>query len=118
LFEALKGTYQGKLTNTNSQSNLPERMMISFVTSQDLSKPNGISVTGSLRFYLGAFGSNEYVEYAFSDVQFNFFTRYFTAKTNDSYKLTLKAEAKLNSISGTVSADALGEVGTFEVKKQ
>ena len=118
LFEALKGTYQGKLTNTNSQSNLPERMMISFVTAQDLSKPNGISVTGSLRLYMGPFGSNEYVEYAFSDVQFNFFTRYFTAKTSDNYKLTLKAEAKLNSISGTISADALGEVGTFEVKKQ
>lgn len=118
LFEALKGTYQGKLTNTNSLSNLPERMMISFVTAQDLSKPNGISVTGSMRLYIGPFGSFEYEEYPFTDVQFNFFTRYFTAKTGGNHKLTLKAEAKQSSISGTVSADALGEVGTFEVKKQ
>lgn len=118
VLEALKGSYQGKLTNTNPQSNLPERMMVSFVTAQDLQKPNGISVTGSLRFYLGPFGSTEYVEYPFTDVQFNFFTRNFTAKTSGDYKLTLKAEAKQNEIWGTMSADALGEVGKFEVTKQ
>lgn len=118
VLDALKGTYQGKLTNTNPQSNLPERMMVSFVTSQDLTKPNGISVTGSLRFYLGPFGSTEYVEYPLSDVQFNFFTRNFTAKATGDMKLTLKAVAKPTQIVGTVSADALGEVGTFEVIKQ
>lgn len=119
VLEPLKGTYQGKFTNTNNQSNLPDKMMISFVTSQDLNKPNGISVTGSLRFYLGPFGSTEYLEYPFSDVQFNFFTRYFTAKATGDYKFTLKAEVNnKNTISGTVAADALGEVGKFEVVKQ
>jgi len=118
LFEALKGTYQGTIKNTNPASNLPERMMVSFVTSQDLSKPNGITVSGSLRLYIGPFGSTEYVEYPFSDIQFNFFTRQLTAKVNSEYKLTLKGEALLSSLSGTISADALGEVGTFEVSKQ
>lgn len=117
VLEPLKGTYQGKFTN-NGQGNLPERMMISFVTSQDLNKPNGISVTGSVRFYLGPFGSTEYVEYPFTDVQFNFFTRHFTARTSGDYKFTLKAETKKNEIWGTVAADALGEVGKFEVTKQ
>lgn len=118
LFHALKGTYQGKIVNTNHSSNLPERLMVSFVTSQDLSKPNGISVTGSMRLYLGEFGSNEYVEYPFSDVQFNFFTRTLIARVSGEYKLTLKGSAEAQIIKGTVSADALGEVGTFEVIKQ
>lgn len=118
LFEALKGTYQGTIKNTNPASNLPERMMVSFVTSQDLSKPNGISVSGSLRLYIGSFGSTEYVEFPFSDIQFNFFTRQLTAKVNSDYKLTLKGEALLSSVTGSISADALGEVGTFEVIKQ
>lgn len=118
IFEALKGSYQGKLTNTNHQSNLPERIMISFVTAQDLSKPNGVSISGSMRLYVGEFGSQEYFEYPFSDVQFNFFTRSFTAKANGDHKFTLKGESQQNLIRGTISADALGEVGNFEVIKQ
>ncbi len=118
LFEALKGTYQGVVKNTNPASNLPERMLVSFVTSQDLSKPNGITVSGSMRLYIGPFGSTEYVEYPFSDIQFNFFTRQLTARVTSEYKLTLKGEAFLSSIAGTISADALGEVGTFEVIKK
>lgn len=117
----LKGTYQGKLKTTNPQSNLPEKMMVSFVTSQDLSKPNGIAISGSSRFYFGDFESLEYIEYPFSDVQYNFFTNSLTTRIDGDYKLTLKGSTNFSNnsiISGTLSADALGEVGSFELEKK
>ncbi len=115
LFEALRGTYQGRVKNTNPDSNLPEQMMVSFVTSQDLSQPNGIKVTGTLRFY---FGSTEYIEMPFSDIQHNYFTRKIVAKTSGEYKLTLKADVNLKDIQGKLYSDALGEVADVELKKQ
>lgn len=119
LLDALRGTYQGALVNTNPQSALPERAMVSFVTSQDTEKPNGgIKVTGGLRLYLGPFGSLEYMELPFSDVQFNFFTRQLVAKTAGDYRLTLKGEADSRRIAAKLSSDALGEVGYVEVVKQ
>lgn len=117
VFEALKGTYQGKFVNTNPNSNLPERVQMAFVTSQDLTSPNGLKVTGNVRFYLGPFGSTEYFELPFSDVQYNYYTRKLVAKTTGSYNLTVKADVDRKIIRGTVAADALGEVGNLEVNK-
>ncbi len=117
LFEALRGTYQGSVTNTNPSSNLPERAMVSFVTSQDLTQTNGISVTGNLRLYLGPFESTEYVEMPFSEIQYNFFTRKIVAKTSGEYKLTFKGDVNLKNIQGKLFADALGEVADVEIKK-
>ncbi len=91
---------------------------MSFVTSQDLTKPNGIAITGNLRFYLGEFGSTEYIEMPFAEVNHNFFTQKLVAKTGGEYKLTLKADADIhNKLSGTIFSDALGEVGTWEAIK-
>jgi hypothetical protein len=119
---ALKGSYQGTFKNTNPHSNLPERIMMSFVTAQDLTKPNGVSVTGALRFYMGPFGSLEYVEYPFADVQYNFFTQELVARVDGEYKLSLKAHADptkaVAKITGKMDASALGEVGSFVVEKQ
>jgi len=118
LFEALRGTYQGTIKNTNPDSNLPEQVQISFVTSQDLTQPNGIKVTGNMRLYLGPFGSTEYVELPFTDIQHNFYTQKLVAKTAGEYKLTLKAELKLKTIQGSLFSDGLGEVADVEIKKQ
>lgn len=117
LFDSVKGTYTGKLVNTNPQSNLPERMMLSLVTTPDSSKPNGIAITGSLRLYFGPFDSNEYMEFPCSEVQFNFLTRNLVARVNSEYKFTLRGISFQSKITGTLSADALGEVGKFEVTK-
>jgi len=118
LFEALRGTYQGSVKSTNPQANLPERALVSFVTSQDLSQPNGIKITGNLRFYLGPFGSLEYIEMPLVDIQYNFFTRKLVAKTQGEYKLTIKADVSLRDIFGKIYSDALGEVANIEVTKQ
>ncbi|MBI4405137.1 MAG: hypothetical protein HY537_13325 [Deltaproteobacteria bacterium] len=118
LAEALKGTYRGTIKNTNPQSNLPERILISFVTSQDLSQPNGLKVSGNVRFYVGEFGSIEYVEMALSNIQYNFFTRKLVAKTTGAYNFTLIAGTDQKKINGTLHADSLGEVAQVEVTKE
>lgn len=116
--QSLKGTYQGRLTNTHPQSSLPERLLISLVTAQDPANPTSVVVSGSMRLYVGPFGSLEYEELPFTWVQFNVFKRRLIAKTTKEPKLTLNGEVESDKISGAVLADGLGEVGTFEVKKQ
>lgn len=115
--EPFSGVYQGKLLSKPGIS-LPERYMLSFVTVQDTSQPNGLKVTGKMRFYLGDFGSIEYDERDVPEVQYNYFTHKLVAKNLDKEKFTLKADVDFSKISGTLFADALGEVGTFEVTKQ
>lgn len=117
LFEALRGTYQGSLKNTNPQSNLPEKLQVSFVTSQDLSQPSGVKITGTLRFYLGSFDSTEYIEVPLDNIQYNFYTRSLVAKSTGEIKLTLKAEVFPKKVKGSLSSDALGEVALVEVDK-
>jgi len=118
LFDTLKGTYKGKVTNTNPQSNLPERAMVSFVTSQDLSLPSGLKVTGTVRFYLGPFDSLEYMELPFTDIQYNFYTQKIVAKTGGQYLVTVKADVIDDKVKGKIFSDAMGEMADLEVEKE
>lgn len=117
LVKTLSGFYRGSLVNTNPQSNLPERVTMSFVTTQD-SSPDGapaIRISGNARFYLGSFDSLEYVETPFTNIQFNFYTRYLTAKTQD-YGLTFKGTmAPDGRFDGILLSDGLGNVATVAV---
>lgn len=116
LVKTATGHYKGKLTNTNPDSNLPERVTLSLVTTQETSDTGPVlKISGNLRFYLGEFGSTEYVETKLSSVQFNFYSRYLTVKT-ESYGITLKGTMDLDGVfTGDVFADGLGKVGTIEV---
>lgn len=114
LVKTLSGYYRGTLNNTNPQSNLPPRVSMSFVTTQE-STPTGptIKITGNTRFYLGDFNSQEYVEVPFSDIQFNYYNRYLTAKTSEyglTFKGTMTHDGKFD---GIVLSDGLGDVGTL-----
>ncbi|MCX6117514.1 MAG: hypothetical protein NT027_08235 [Proteobacteria bacterium] len=117
LVKTLSGYYRGKLTNKNPQSNLPERVSMSFVTTQD-STPDGspsVRVSGNARFYLGGFDSLEYVETPFTNIQFNFYTRYLTAKTHD-YGLTIKGTMSPDGqFIGDVLSDGLGKVAELDL---
>lgn len=117
LVKTLSGYYRGSLTNTNPQSNLPERITMSFVTTQD-TNPDGapmIRISGNARFYLGSFESLEFVETPFTNIQFNFYTRYMTAKTQD-YGLTFKGTMTPDGhFDGVVLSDGLGQVGTVSL---
>ncbi len=117
LVRTLTGHYRGTLQNTNPESNLPERMTMSVVSTQDSTGPEPkIVISGNIRLYLGEFGSLEYVETKLTDVQFNFFNRYFTARTVD-YGLTFKGKMSHDgAFSGVVFADGLGQVANAELK--
>lgn len=113
LVKTLSGYYRGTLKNTNPQSNLPELISMSFVTTQDTGSDGapGVRVSGTVRFYFGRYDSIEFVETSFSDIRFNFYTRYLTAKTHD-YGMTFKGVMTPNGqFSGIVLSDALGDVG-------
>ncbi|MBI4405136.1 MAG: hypothetical protein HY537_13320 [Deltaproteobacteria bacterium] len=118
LIKTLTGHYRGSLVNTNPESNLPERMTMSLVSTSDTSGSESvIKISGNVRLYLGDFGSLEYVETKLTDVQFNFFNRYLTAKTAD-YGLTFKGNmSHEGAFKGVVFADGLGEVATADLKR-
>ena len=118
LVESLSGNYRGTLSNTHSESNLPEKLTVSFVTTQDTSgdRPRP-RISGSVRFYLGDFGSTEYIEVPFEDVQFNFYNRFLIAKTKE-YRLTFRGTMNQDgSFTGVILSDALGHVATTTLKK-
>ncbi len=118
LVKSVTGHYIGKLTNTNPNSSLPETVTISLVTTQDSTIAGGIKVSGNMRFYLGELGSTEYIETPFQTVDFNFYNRYITAKT-ERYGIAIKGNLELNGVlSGNVFADGLGMVGTIEARGQ
>jgi hypothetical protein len=118
LVKTLTGLYRGTLKNTNPSSNLPERATLSVVTTQDTSglEP-AIKISGNTRFYLGDFESLEYVETKLVDIQFNFYNRYFTARTAE-YGITYKGHMSHDGVfTGTVFADGLGEVADANLKR-
>jgi hypothetical protein len=118
LVTSLTGHYKGSLENTNSQSNLPERVTMSLVTTQDTSGSEPvIKISGNTRLYLGDFGSLEYVETKLTDVQFNYFNRFLSAKTVD-YGLTYKGYLSHEGVfTGLVYADGLGEAGKLNLTR-
>ncbi|MCB9229524.1 MAG: hypothetical protein H6618_07930 [Deltaproteobacteria bacterium] len=119
LVEALSGHYRGNLENTNPDSNLPEKVSFSFVTTQDNSNPESPSlhISGNTRFYLGDFNSLEYIEVAFDDIQFNFYNRFLTAKTKD-YGFTFKGRMTTDgTFEGELFSDGLGDVGLVQLEK-
>lgn len=118
LVKTVTGHYRGTLVNTHLESNLPERMSMSLVTTQT-STDTGVvelEISGNLRFYLGEFGSGEFVETSIEDAQFNFYNRYLTIKTT-LYGITLKGVLDpVGNYTADVFADGLGRVGTVELE--
>jgi hypothetical protein len=115
LVKSVTGYYIGKITNTNTSSNLPEVATVTLVTSQDpVAVGTNILVSGNMRLYFGDIASTEYVETKFSSTDFNFYSRFLTAKTSQ-YGITLKGTIGLDGVfKGDVFADGLGHVGTIE----
>lgn len=118
LVKALSGHYRGTIKNTNPDSNLPELVTMSFVSTQQPNTPEEpIRISGNTRLYLGDFSSSEYVETEFTDVQFNFYNRALTAKTKN-YGLTYKGTMTHEGVfEGVIFSDGLGEVGALHAKR-
>ena len=118
LMSTVRGTYQGSLKNTSQSTNLPERIMFGLITTLDPAAPRGLRVTGNLRLYYGSFDSNEFVELPLDSIQFDPYKHTFTGKTSGSLRLTVYGNMTSDhKTTGTLSDDALGQVGEFEVTK-
>lgn len=118
LVKTVTGHYRGSLVNTHPESNLPERMSMSLVTTQTPTDTGVVElkISGNLRFYLGDFGSGEFVETGIEEAQFNFYNRYLTIKTNQ-YGITLKGVLDpAGNYVADVFADGLGRVGTVKME--
>ena len=117
LVRSLTGYYRGAIKITNAEVNLPEKISMSFVTTQDTTTvPPTTRISGKVRFYLGDYDSNEFEELKFADVQFNFYSRYLTAKT-DAYGITFKGTMSQDgSFTGNVLTDSHGLVGTVNAR--
>lgn len=116
--ETLKATYRGSLKNTSTSTNLPERIMIGLITTFDPAAPRGLKVTGNVRLYYGPFDSQEFAELPFESIQFDPFRRTVTGKTTGMSHLTVVGSLSSSTkMTGTLSDDSLGQVGTFEVEK-
>ncbi|MEZ4750370.1 MAG: hypothetical protein R3B54_07010 [Bdellovibrionota bacterium] len=116
LVRTVSGDFRGAIKSTHPEINLPERASITLVTRQDNEgEKGGILITGSTRLYYGEFGSNEYEQIEFENIQFNFYNRFLTARTTDwgiVYKGTLGLDGSFN---GVVYADGYGKVGTISL---
>lgn len=117
LVRALTGYYRGSISITNPEVNLPEKISMSFVSTQDTATtPPSTKISGKVRFYLGDYDGHEFEELKFADVQFNFYSRYLTAKT-ETYGITIKGTmAQDGAFSGVVLTDSNGQVGTINAR--
>jgi hypothetical protein len=113
----IKGAYYGEFTDTNPNTNLPSKVMLNLVPYHDVEKPGGLGVSGNIRFYFGPFSSTEYIEFPFNHTEYNFFTRNLDAKTDGSASLTIDADINQGSISGLVSDDAFGLLGSLRLSQ-
>ena len=119
LVKTLTGYYKGTLTNTHREANLPEDIVLSLVTTQDITSADPtIKISGNVRLYLGEIGSWEYLETKMTDVQYNFYSRYLTFKTVD-YGLTFKGTVSPDGkFEPKVFVDGLGEAAEAQVQRQ
>lgn len=119
LYEPLQGSYQGTLKN-GSGFNYPKKVMVSLVTSQDLTEPNGLKITGNFRFYIGEFGSTAYFEYPFEEIKYDSFTKQFIGKTvvgEGNEKFTILGNVDNKKLGARLKSDGVGEVATLEMGK-
>jgi hypothetical protein len=114
---SLTGYYRGSIQITNPEVNLPDKISMSFVSTQDsTTSPPTTKISGKVRFYLGDYDGTEFEELKFADVQFNFYSRFLTAKT-EAYGITFKGTMSLDgTFSGVVLTDSNGQVGNVTVK--
>lgn len=120
LVGTLKGTYRGKLTGVPGGPSYPEDVEINVVTFQDLQKPNGLGVTGNLKFYEGS----SFYNYPFKDVKFDSFTQRFigeaaddTAASETGQKFTVDASVASGTMQGRLKSSLNGDAGAILLNK-
>jgi hypothetical protein len=115
---AASGTWFGSVVNARPDTQLPERLMLSFNAVPEKEQPGGLALVGSARFYYGPFSSNEYLEYRFESIDYQPFVRRVVAVTQGSPKLTIQFDMGASAISGRITDSSLGQVATFSAGRE
>lgn len=115
---SISRTYFGKLSyNHYLKTYFPENMSLKLSMKEDLDAIHRASITGKIRFYLGPFTSQEYVEIPFSDPDYNTFSRSLTIRTQSPYQITISAQLENGLIKGKFIYGALGEIANFTLSE-
>ncbi|MCB9229525.1 MAG: hypothetical protein H6618_07935 [Deltaproteobacteria bacterium] len=115
LLSGIGGSYRGKIINKNESTSLPEKTLLNIAASRNTESKDGLLLQGSIRFYLGSFDSHEYMEYTFSNISYNFYTRELNATTIKE-NLLIQGFMQNGIFSGSISHNGFGTIGTIEVK--
>lgn len=108
----IRGVYYGKFKKSNPNVNLPETMMMNLVTVRDATEASGLKISGAMRFYFGEIGSQDFIEYSFEHIDYNFVARTLGAPADG---LAIDADFTKDSIQGSIRDDSLGTIGSFVV---
>jgi|GEM_PF-4162188 len=118
---SLIGEFRGEFTKTNNQSRLPTQLSFSFLVSQDNSDPNNPTpkISGFAKFYVGDYGSQEYIKIRFNPIHYNFYDRTLALVAKIRHR-TFTISASLTptgEITGILSETSLGELGSIRLTK-
>ncbi len=116
----LAGTYKGILENYPDY-HYSKRVMLNFVTTQDLDQPTGLQISGNMRLYQGEFGSALFYEYRFANIAYFPFIwtiKPVTEKIEGKEKFTLDGNLDGGKITGTLTVEGIGKVAEVGVEKE
>ncbi len=118
---SLGGEFRGEFIKTNDQSRLPNLISFSFLVSQDYSDPNNPAskISGFAKFYLGDYGSQEYIKIRFNPISYNFFDRTLAlvAKIRNRTFTISASVSPTGEITGVLSETSIGELGNIHLTK-
>ncbi len=118
---SLGGEFRGEFIKTNDQSRLPTQLSFSFLVSQDNSNPNNPTpkISGFAKFYIGNYGSQEYIKIRFNPISYNFYDRTLALVAKIRHRtFTISASVSpTGEITGVLSETSIGELGNIHLTK-
>lgn len=117
LIQKIQGIYYGYFKNQSDKTLLPRKAMINIVSFHDKEKTGSLGVSGNIRFFYGSYHSNEFIEFPFDHIEYNYFTRNLDAISSGASKFAIDMTIDDLSIMGTIADEAAGMLGSFEAKQ-
>lgn len=108
-----RGVYRTQL-NATGVGNPPPRALINITIAENPQSLHGVQVSGSIRLYIGEFGSSDFEELPFSEISLNPYSGVLTTKTVEKYHLTLQGVVFDGRITGDLFADGMGLIAKIE----
>ena len=119
MLQSFTGKYDGSFENSTPATNLPARisMRLSAKRIDSNKEESPYKVNGELCFFYGHLDSVEYVELPFIDMEYDFFSRNFEART-DRYPFIVRGlVSPTGAINETLLNEEQEEIGTITAGK-